>query len=321
MNNEPSTSTGDWLLLIHQLPAKPAYLRVKIWRRLQTIGAAPVKNAVYALPASEKASLAFRQVLREIVDGGGDALVCRASLDDGLSDIDMRALFDAARDADYDEVASDARTLLAGDAVTIGEVERLRKRRAEIAAIDFFGAHGREALDALLLDLQNKLQQHPQIDRSDDDERPRPEFRELRDRIWVTRRGVHVDRIASAWFVLRFVDESASFKFVDGKGYKPEEGELRFDMAEAEFTHEGDLCTFEVLLAYAQLETDLALKAIAEIIHDIDIRDEKFGRAETAGVKALIAGVCTTGDDDERIARGSAVFDELYAHFRKSRGA
>lgn len=101
---------------------------MKIWRRLQAIGAVPIKNAVYALPASEKALVEFGKVLREIFEGGGDALVCRAALVDGLSDIDMRALFDAARDLDYDELASDARTLLAREGADCRRVHDSRRQ-------------------------------------------------------------------------------------------------------------------------------------------------------------------------------------------------
>jgi hypothetical protein len=135
----------------------------------------------------------------------------------------------------------------------------------------------------------------------------------------VTRAGVHVDRIASAWLIRRFVDPQARFRFVPAKGYVPEPGELRFDMFEAEFTHEGDRCTFEVLLGRAGLR-EPALRAIAEIVHDIDLKDGKFARPEAEGVRTLIAGICAaTGDDEERLARGGAVFEDLHSHFRRRR--
>jgi hypothetical protein len=141
----------------------------------------------------------------------------------------------------------------------------------------------------------------------------------LRNRTWVTRQGVYVDRIASAWLIRRFIDPEARFKFVSGKGYRPDEGELRFDMFEAEFTHEGDKCTFEVLLERGALK-DPALRAIAEIIHDIDLKDSKFGRTEVAGIRTLIEGISVaTKDDSERIARGAEVFNDLYEYFRKKR--
>src|SRR6185503_13596041 len=99
----------QWMLLIHQLPAKPAYLRVKIWRRLQALGAVAVKNAVYALPASEHSHEDFQWVLKEILDAGGEAMVCEARLLDGLSDADIRTQFNTARDQDYADIATEAR--------------------------------------------------------------------------------------------------------------------------------------------------------------------------------------------------------------------
>jgi hypothetical protein len=141
----------------------------------------------------------------------------------------------------------------------------------------------------------------------------------FRNRTWVTRQGVYVDRIASAWLIRRFIDPEARFKFVSGKGYRPEDGELRFDMFEAEFTHEGDKCTFEVLLERNALK-EPALRAIAEIIHDIDLKDDKFGRTEVAGIRTVIEGISVaTKDDSERIARGTEVFNSLYEYFRKKR--
>src|SRR5262249_50094894 len=115
-------------------------------------------------------------------------------------------------------------------------------------------------------------------------------------------------------------DPKAGFKFVPARGYRPEKGEIRFDMFEAEFTHEGDRCTFEVLIARRGLTT-APLRAIAEIIHDIDLKDTKFGRPEVAGIDRLIAGICTANkDDDARLALAGALFDALHESFaRRSR--
>jgi hypothetical protein len=123
---------------------------------------------------------------------------------------------------------------------------------------------------------------------------------------------VQIDRIASAWLVRRFIDPAARFKFVPGRAYLPRSGEVRFDMFEGEYTHEGDRCTFEVLLQRAGLQDD-ALAAIGEIIHDIDLKDGKYGREETAGIRIVMAGISAgQRDDDERLARGAAVLDYLY---------
>src|SRR5215813_14007191 len=94
---EPTT----WLLLIHQVPNSPAYLRVKMWRRLQRIGAVAVKNAVYVLPRTDQSSEDFHWVAREILEGGGDASVCEATFIEGMTAEQLIALFRAARESDY----------------------------------------------------------------------------------------------------------------------------------------------------------------------------------------------------------------------------
>jgi hypothetical protein len=320
-----SKQRQDWLLLLHQLPAKPAYLRVKIWRRLQGIGAIAVKNAVHALPMNEETQEDFEWLMREIVEGGGEAIVCEARLVDGLSDEEVRALFDQARDGDYEELVKNARVLtksLGSDPTPAAasdaraQIARLRKRMAEVVAIDFFGAGGRQTAEGLLSSLEARVNEVKVVAEK---AAIVTATKTLRNRTWVTRQGVYVDRIASAWLIRRFIDTEACFKFVSGKGYRPEEGELRFDMFEAEFTHEGDKCTFEVLLDRVAL-SDRALRAISEIVHDIDLKDGKFGRAEVAGIKTLADGICiATKDDSERIARGTEVLNDLYEYFKKKR--
>jgi hypothetical protein len=322
------TLAHSWLLLIHQLPAQPAYLRVKIWRRLQSMGAIAVKNAVHALPMNEETQEDFEWLLREIVEGGGEAFLCEARLIDGLSDEEVRTLFDKARDADYGEIVKETRSLTKSvrpkaKAAAIAEhraqAARLRKRLAEVVAIDFFGAIGRETAEGLLSNLETRLNEDEPVTSKSTADSQAVDLGELRNRTWVTRQGVYVDRIASAWLIRRFIDPDARFKFVAGKGYRPEPGELRFDMFEAEFTHEGDKCSFEVLLDRAGPK-DGALRAIGEIVHDIDLKDGKFGRTEVAGIKTLIEGISVASKDDaERIERGTEVFNNLYEYFKKKR--
>ena len=315
-----------WLLLIHQLPPTPPYFRVKIGRHLSRIGAVAIKNSVYALPATAQTREDFAWVYREITSGGGEASVCEARLLEGLSDEQLEALFHAARNADYEALTDDVRAVqktfpkrgaLPGQRreEIAASVIGLKKRLAEIAAIDYFAATGRVTLDGLLRGLDARLHEAD----GGVPERPAGSMRadEVRGRTWVTRKGIHVDRIASAWLVRRFLDPEARFKFVASKGYVPDEGELRFDMFEAEFTHEGDRCTFEVILDRFGLD-DAALRAVGEIIHDIDLKDAKFGRAEKAGVERLVTGIALTQREDEaRLARGAALFDDLYEAFAR----
>src|SRR6516165_4550770 len=224
-SESPRVLAHSWLLLVHQLPAKPAYLRVKIWRRLQDIGAVAVKNAVHALPMNEETQEDFEWLLREIREGGGEAFVCEARLIDGLSDEEVRTLFDRARDADYSELAKEAQGLAKslrrkGAGNTAAElrvqIARLRKRLAEIAAIDFFGAIGRETAEGLLRGLEDQFDKDEPVASKSKTE---PDLETLRNRTWVTREGVYADRIASAWLIRRFIDPQAQFKFVSGKGY------------------------------------------------------------------------------------------------------
>jgi len=322
---------GDrWLMLVHQLPAKPAYMRVKIWRRLQGLGAVSVKNSVYALPASPEAQEDFEWLLREIQEGGGEAMVCEARLVDGMTDQEIRALFDKARDAEYEEIAAETRELAKGlrrkpseEAVSAAKARltKLRGNLARVHAIDFFGANGHDIADGLLRGVETRLLElAPATEDLMPAQAKNSDADKLKDRIWVTRTGVHVDRIGSAWLIRRFIDPQATFKFVPSKGYHPEPDELRFDMFEAEFTHEGDRCTFEVLVVKAGLEKDRALAAVAEIVHDIDLKDAKFGRPEANGIRSLIAGICnSTQHDEERLARGAAVFEDLYRSFDRKR--
>jgi hypothetical protein len=329
MNDEVPASPYRWLLLIHQLPAKPAYLRVKVWRRLQALGAVTVKNSVYVLPAGEQAQEDFEWLLREISDGGGEGMICEARLLGGLTDEDVRTLFNDARSHDYAEISKEARALqvlLDGDIRMSPEAEvrskllRLRADMGRVVAMDFFGADGRETAEGLFSGIETKLRKEsamPEIDQSLDV--AAGGFGLLNGRVWVTRKGVHVDRIASAWLIRRFIDPDARFKFVAAKGYEPVPGELRFDMYEGEFTHEGDHCTFEVLTARTGL-TDPALAAIGEIIHDIDLKDAKFARVEASGIASVIESIAAANkDDDRRLARGAAVLDDLYELFRRKR--
>jgi hypothetical protein len=306
-----------WLLLIHQIPPKPAYFRVKIWRRLQAMGAVAIKNSVYVAPTTNETQEDFEWLLREIVKGGGEASICEARFIEGLQDEHVEALFNAARESDYRQIADEARAVAergpSGEGRLQADVEvaRLRRKLTAITGIDFFGAPGREIAEGLVSDLERQLHARgaavPRTAR----------LEELHGRTWVTRKGVHIDRIASAWLIRRFVDANAEFKFVPARGYRPDPGEVRFDMFEAEFTHDGDQCTFEVLLGRLGLD-DLALRPIAEIVHDIDLKDGKFGRPEVAGIEASIAGVAVAHrDDEERLALGGAMFDALYEYFHR----
>ena len=322
-------TSNPWLVLIHQIPPEPGYLRVKIGRRLQRIGSVPLKNSVYVLPTGEQAEEDYQWIAGEIRAGGGEAMVCQVRFVDGLDDDQVKALFHAARNQDYGEIAAEAKQ--AGDAFGAGPADedaqraqarrslvRLKRRLTDVVALDFFGAPGLGEAETALLDLEGRLQAlEPGGAEPAAGARPGDEFR---GRTWVTRAAVRIDRMASAWLIRRFIDPSAEFKFVVGQDYRPTAGELRFDMFQAEFTHEGENCTFEVLLARMGLR-DSALGTIGEIVHDIDLKDWKFQRPEAAGIAPLISGIALRcNEDEERLARSAVLFDDLYEHFRRESG-
>lgn len=319
-----------WILLIHSIPPRPAYLRVKIGRRLQKLGAVAVKNSVYAMPRSEGAREDLEWIAQEIAGDGGEASLCESRFIGGLTDDAIEQQFRFSRQRDYMEAAKLARRLvdeLSPAGKKIGEVRsrrraraelglsRLRRRLEEIVAVDYFGAAGRAELENLLAVAEKKLR--PPADAAPKAAPDVPRLRNVRGRTWVTRQGLHVDRIASAWLIRRFIDPAATLKYVEAKRYVPAPGELRFDMFDAEFTHEGNLCTFEVLLARMESD-DPALRHIADIVHDADLRDGKFGREETAGFVALVTGICLQHrEDGARLAAGTTVLDALYRALRQ----
>jgi hypothetical protein len=321
VKSKHSDGTGRWLLLIHQIPPKPDYYRVKVRRRLQRMGAVALKNSVYVLPSREDTVEDFRWLLREIVAEGGEATICEGQVIEGITPAELVALFLAERETEYAAVAAAAQSLDAKAKIPAEDPERrsqleaeltqLRQRLDQIGAVDFFRAPARRGAERALNAVESRLRKAGARGNG-----TAQGGNAMRGKTWVTRRDVHIDRIASGWLIRRFIDPKARFKFTDAKTYQPRAGEVSFDMFEAEYTHEGDHCTFETLLQRAGLR-DRALRAIGEIVHDIDCKDEKFGREEVPGIAALVRGLTRAyPDDNTRLERGAAAFDDLYASLR-----
>lgn len=319
----------NWLLCIHNIPPKPAYLRAKAARRLAALGAVAVKNAVYVLPHGERQRDGLVWLAKEIEEGGGRAYVCGARFDvsgGGIDDTHIRSLFVDARDADYRSLGAEYQPLFealgdpqgenAPDAAEVqGWVGQLRARYDAVLAIDYFGAPGREVVEGILAGAGRWLRMKA-LAGGPGDEVLDPAL--YRGRTWVTRPSVHVDRIASAWFVRRFIDPQAAFRF-DARALDP--GDIRFDMTEAEFTHEGSQCTFEVMVRRFGFESDPALTVLSQVIHDIDLDESAPSRPESAGVAALLNGICLCTDSDlERVERGGNLLDGLFEHFDRTCG-
>jgi hypothetical protein len=311
---------ANWLILVHRIPPRPLYLRAKMRQRLADIGAVPVKNAVYLLPSSAGDALEDLQwIAQEIAAGGGDAHLFEGDFVDGVAHDAAVAQFRAARDEDYDAIAADAHAAMkaARSAASAADLSaahaRLARRLDEVRAIDFFDAGRRTAAEEALRKMTARLRK----DRKEET-RMTTANPELRGKTWVTRPGVKIDRMASAWFIRRFIDPKARFRFAD-PSTPQRDGELRFDMVGGDFTHEADRCTFETLIARVGLP-DKGVRAIAEIVHDLDLKDAKYDRPEASGVRTLLDGLiarCPT--DEERLDRALTIFDDLHESLGKKK--
>jgi len=296
-------------LLVHQLPPKPLYLRAKVRQRLLKVGAVALKNSVYVLPLRDDCLEDMQWIAQEAAAGGGEAFLCEGRFVFGIDEPALVRRFNGERDADYRRLLAELRRR--GTGSDDAGLVRLRKRLAEIAAIDFFAAPARKEVEREMARLERRTKQRPAGPNA-------VSARELRGRTWVTRSDPHVDRLASAWLIRRFVDPRARFRFVDAKAGRLKPRELGFDMPGGAFTHEGARCTFEVLLQRLGL-ADPALAEVAQIVHDIDLKDEKFARPETDGVRSVLAGLYrTTPENARRLERGLLLFDDLYQSFEAS---
>lgn len=317
-------STRRWLLLVHQLPATPSNLRVRTWRRLQQIGAIPLKQAVYVLPDSGDAREDLEWLKAEIVASGGEVSLLEANHIDGAEDDQLVEAFKRARQEDYARLAVDLEKVLK-------KIERTRRPRGErapslrrlseiyrqrfggIEAIDFFGGAGRDRVVALIERLNDAGGAPRETTRTGEGS----VTEEHRNKLWVTRPRPGVDRMASAWLIRRFIDPKARFSFAADRAAVSGDA-LPFDMFGVEFTHHGDDCTFETLCRKFKLR-DPAVARVGELVHDIDLKDAKFAAPEASTISSMIDGLqLTHADDHNLLEHGIAMFESLYRSFERS---
>jgi hypothetical protein len=308
-----------WVGLTYSLPSgSSSSPRVAVWRRQRQLGAVSPTGSLYLLPLSDENVEAFEWLAQEIQEAGGEAMVLRIDRLDGEAEARLIELSRAARAEDYRKVAAEAGAAAersgrrrGGGAERAGRreaLEKLRRRFAEVARIDFFQApQGAEAAAALA-----RLEAGLGRGEAAPSEVGHAAAADYRGRRWVTRPRPHVDRLASAWLIRRFIDAAAEIRYGDA----PAEGEVSFDMRGADFGHRGKLCTFETLIAAFDLGGDPALASLAEIVHAIDLRDGRSARPEIPGVDRILAGWAALDLPDPEIERlGWALFEGLYAAF------
>lgn len=294
-----SLEAPPWLLLVFTLPSTKASERVQIWRKLQRFGSIPFRNAGYILPNDPLHQERFEWVATAVRGHGGEASVLQIQAIDDTSPAQQEEAFRKARTADYSALIEEAGKLKPSG------VPRLRRRYEEIVAIDFFGSPLRSKAAEVLARAERPETTAiapAKVSVSKDD---------YQRRIWLTRPRPGIDRVSSAWLISRFIDAAPQFAFGSNPSEHPDA--VPFDMFHGSgFSHEADHCTFETLCLAFEVNDKKALQ-IAEAIHDADLEDGKFGRAEGNTMNQILKGWAAQGiPDDELLRRGMDLTEGLY---------
>jgi hypothetical protein len=289
---------------------------VTLWRRLKRLGAVAITGA-YILPPREECREAFQWLAQEIRHAQGEALVLHIMKVEGVSDAELVELFHEARRSEYAELEAQL-ALLEQQFATTAEagapregLERLRRRYAEVARIDYFDSpEGRE--------LAGRLERLAQLLNPTPTGAPPPaSAAAYQGRSWVTRPRPHVDRLACIWLIRRFIDPEAHIRYAD----RAEADEVAFDMEGATFGHLGERCSFETMLSAFGLD-EPGLQALANIVHALDFWDGPPERPEAAGLDAILRGWLQAGLCDADLKRhGIALFEGLYLTLRQQAAA
>jgi len=302
----------SWLLLLLRLPATHTTQRVAIWRKLKKSGAIQIQTSTYILPDEPARYESFQWLTQHIRDAGGDATLVRAREIEGLPNEKLIGLFNSTRAKEYTALAEMLRSSKHRGKTTTKEpaphlIDRVRKQFREIQQTDFFDCPRAQDVEMRLGKLEG--------DQRSESTANKIRSRDYRGRIWLTRPRPEIDRVGSAWLVRNFIDPNARFIF--GQKIPKKRRVVSFDMLNADFSHQGDNCTFETLTKRFGIQ-DKNLRKIGEMIHDADLDDGKFGRNECIGIDRVLKGWAKEGlADQEILRRGFECFEALHAFLRR----
>jgi len=310
------TGSTTLLLLLVGVPPTPSSLRVRVWRRLRSLGAVPLKRSAYLLPDTPERYEDFQWLAQEIEREGGEATLIRIQQIENISPDDVRRMLHEPRDHDYRQLAARYRKILpsldkkptAKRARLQEELARLAREHQRIRDIDYFDAPGGAEVRRLEEIIAMRTRRPEPVRR---EERPSLDLAGLRGRRWVTRPRPHIDRIASAWLIKRFIDPDAKFLFAPPAEF-PKDA-IPFDAPGVDLSHQGEDCTFETLLKRARLR-DRRLVRLAEVVHEADLRDGKYSHEEARGIDVAVRALLAASTDDQQVlTQGMALFEGLYA--------
>jgi hypothetical protein len=302
----------SWLLLLLRFPATHTAQRVAIWRKLKKSGAIQIQTSTYILPDEPARYESFQWLTQHIRDAGGDATLVRAREIEGLPNEKLIGLFNSTRGKEYTVLAEMLHSSKHRGKTTAKEpaphlIDRVRKQFREIQQTDFFNCPRAQDVEMLLGKFEG--------DQRSESTASTIRSRDYRGRTWLTRPRPEIDRVGSAWLIRNFIDPNARFIF--GQKIPGKRRVVSFDMLNADFSHQGDDCTFETLTKRFGIQ-DKTLRKLGEMIHDADLDDGKFGRNECIGIDRVLKGWAKEGlADQEILRRGFECFEALHAFLRR----
>jgi hypothetical protein len=316
-----------WILFFYSVPSRPASNRMKVWRKLMKAGALQLKGAVYILPFNDEHYEFLQWLVSEIAEMKGEGAFTRIDKIDTMKDSEVIALFNRQRADDYkvaektlDDLERKVTSIQKGAKAknVMGltqQFSKLHKEFEEVKRVDFFSSGEGEALNKRIkrVGAELKTLEGTEAKKESPVAITTRSVTAYKGKLWLTRKRPFIDRMASAWLVRRFIDKSASFDFIDEKDLDAVgKDSVVFDMREGDFTHTGDMCTFEVLIK-SFVFRDKILRKMAEIVHNLDMKDDKYNATEAKGLEDILTGIRKTAKDDrDALERGMQVFEMLY---------
>jgi hypothetical protein len=282
------------------------------------MGAVTPKAGVSILPDREDCLEAFQWLAQEVEQAKGEVLLMKVGKFDGLKDKELIRLFQTARDKDYEEIEKEIKSLRRqfqkekkqkGERFFFEKAKKLHDKIADIAKIDYYSSNLGKAVSQKLLEFEKEL-------KPAEAPSPLPRYRPetYRGKVWVTRPRPHVDRLGCIWLIRRFIDPKARIKYAASA----QKGQIPFDMKGALFGHQQDNCSFETMVRIFGLQ-DKALQPIGELIHEIDLNDNRYHHSETEGVATILKGWLLQGLSDKELeSRGIQLFEGLYQAFQRA---